>query len=428
MRTTNKQSRIEFSLAFLILLTASFDIFGVLNISGMTLRISQLFIVFAIVFICFRKEKVSMPKGTGWLSLWLLLQLIAALGSSNYKYSLGYYVWTVLSIGILFVFYNLFNTPQKTEVLLKMFVRSFVAMALLGMVQWILRIIGIDFYLTQPTLNGTNIPRLNGFNFEPSYYATYLLPGWVLVMYLVEEGSSLFTKRQLKVYAVLLSLALFLSTSRMGWIFMGLWFVFRGFAFLRKMMVGKLKKGNLYFFVLIVLCIAGVAIIAFYLIRKRGIDFLISGLGVGGSSDHSSTPRITSMLNTLAMIKESPLIGLSLGGLPVRFCDLYEIVPFDTGATMCVWAELLSASGILGTFFFATWFFKLYRYTGKNSKRLSRISREITGIRYALLFECFILALNQNFLRVYFWTLLGVVCVVTRYERQNAEHFIRKQI
>ena len=286
-------------------------------------------------------------------------------------------------------------------------------MALLGLLQFCLKMAGINFFLTQPWLNGAKfgsikIPRLNGFTYEPSYYSTYLLPGWIFIVFLFEKGSVLLSKRKLGIYSLLVTAALFLCTSRMGWIFMALWVAFRSLVILRRILSSKISKFHFLLLVAIIVCILLAALIALVLVRRNGINFLITGLGIGGSSSHSSSPRINALIGTMKVFLDSPLIGYSLGGISVEYCNMYHI-PMDTGATMCVWMELLAASGIIGIVLFAFWFYELL-FSGMSKNKLNKISaqNELRGLFYAVIFECLILAINQNILRVYFWTLLAV--------------------
>lgn len=403
-------------LILFILLTASFDIFGVFRIAGMTFRIAQLLTILCVV-ILFSDGRMKLPYAYRPLLAWLVLQLAFSVRSTNLVFSLGYFFWAVILIAMIVVFYNFVNTKRKADWLLKAFVQSFVAMSVFGLFQWGLGLMGRPFFLTQATFNSTKIPRINGFTYEPSYYSTYLLPGWIFVMYLWENGSNLFSKRRTMQYTIIISAALFLSTSRMGWIFMALWLGFRGIVLLGEAMTRRIAKRKLSYIGLIAIGLIGILIIGVNLIQRNGIDFIVAGLGIGGSSAHSSSARISEMINTFQLFQKSPFWGYGLGGVPVKYCEVYDI-PFDSGASMCVWVELLAASGIVGIIPFTIWFHRIIsRLNGKRIKESDRF-KECRALLYAVLFECMILAMNQNILRVYFWTLLGVVIVAgTQYRK-----------
>nr|WP_304578709.1 O-antigen ligase family protein [uncultured Acetatifactor sp.] len=403
-------------LILFILLTASFDIFGVVRIAGMTFRISQLLTIFSI-FVLLSHGRIRLPYTCHPLLIWLVFQMLFSFRSTNFMFSFGYFCWTVLSIALIFVFYNFVNTKRKADWLLKAFVQSFVLMSFLGVFQWVLGLMGKSFFLTQATFNLTKIPRINGFTYEPSYYSTYLLPGWIFIMYLWENGSALFSKKRTIQYAIIISLALFLSTSRMGWIFMALWLGFRGTVVLRELAKGRITYRKFSYIGLMTIGLIGTIVIGLILIQRNGFDFIVAGLGIGGSSAHSSLARTTEMVNTFQLFLKSPFFGYSLGGVPVRYCEVYNI-PFDSGASMCVWVELLAASGIWGITPFIIWFYHiLWSLNSQKIKKSDRF-RECRALFYAVLFECMILAMNQNILRVYFWALLGVTVVVeTQYRK-----------
>lgn len=395
---------------FAIFLTASFDIVGAVDIGGMTFRFSQIFIAFACVLLVSKGVLVRLPEGTVFLLIWLLFQLMACFTCSDYLYSFGYFFWTLLNVAIIVAINGFVKTQEQTDRLMRMYIYSFAAISILGIIQFALGFFGISFFLTQPTLNGSRIPRVNGFTYEPSYYATYLLPGWVITMYLAEKGSSILPGKKMNIIALIVTLALFMSTSRMGWLFMALWVAFRGIISLVKMTAGVIRRNNLLYIEGLAIGILLVIILAVRAISSGDTGFLVDGLGIGGTSDHSSSPRIDAMWDTLELLQFHPLIGHSLGGLPVKFSEYYKI-RIDTGATMCVWAELLAASGILGTAAFGSWIAVVIR--GLTGRRVVNTPRgnECRALAYGFLFECMILAMNQNILRIYVWTLIGMMTV-----------------
>lgn len=196
--------QLTYVITAIILLTSSFDIFAVFEVAGMTFRISQIFALLGFFLLLF-KGKISMPIGYQSLFIWILLQAIFVVRSPNIPIAVGYLFWLILDVLLIIFFQNSFQSKSKVDRLLRLYIFSFVVIAMLGLLQWALSILGINFYLTQATFNGTRIPRLNGFTYEPSYYSTYLLPGWIIIMYLMETGSDLFTSKQLKRYVIIVS-------------------------------------------------------------------------------------------------------------------------------------------------------------------------------------------------------------------------------
>lgn len=406
----SKKENIGILLAEIIILTASFDIVAAIDIGGVTIRLAQFVILIGTCYL-FTKGRIALPIGYKWLLLWLILQAASIWNAPNCMYAVGYFFWLVLNVMVVIMLQNFFNTGYRADVLIRFFVKSFFVMSLLGLFQWLCKIMGINFFLTQETLNASNLPRLNGFTYEPSYYSTYLLPGWIITVYLFEEGSKLFTKAELQLYAVVISLALLLSTSRMGWLFMGLWLFYRAMVYLKSFLRGKITRSRL----VIMGAAAVVALCAAVLIQRNSIDVFVGGLGIHGTSAHSSNARIMQFVNTLKLVQMNPLFGYSLGGVAAEYCQTYGL-PFDSGVATCVWAELLVASGLVGMIPFIVWFGNLLVMPLSKAITLDR-QRECTALFYALVWECGILAMNQNILRIYFWVLLGVInAAIVRYK------------
>ena len=130
---------------FIIIFTASFDIFGVINIAGMTFRIPQFITLFMFAILAFR-DKIQSPKYFNMLYIWAALQFVFALFCPNKLYSIGYWGWTIIVICMVIVFCSIIDTPQKTRWLIKNYILVFVLMSWLGIIQWILGFFGIHFF------------------------------------------------------------------------------------------------------------------------------------------------------------------------------------------------------------------------------------------------------------------------------------------
>lgn len=397
----------------IVILTASFDIFLTFDIGGFTFRIAQIFLMLLVaLFACrvVKSMKIKVPSGGVALFVWVVLQGVFINNSPNFSNAIGYFFWLLLDVCIIFVFIHYFTTPDKVQWLLRIYVDSFCLLSIVGLVQLLLGFWKVDFYVAQwwkPYL-----PRLNGFSYEPSYYATYLICGWVLVMYLLEKGSVIFTKNELRVRAGLITVALFMSTSRMGWLVMVLYIAIRLLMHVSYLFRGKVSRNGLIKILLYsVLGLLGVAIVVL-MFSKMDFSFLLSGLGIGGTSAHSSETRINDMLRAFEIFKDSPWVGYSLGGVDPAIAEKFNLV-FRNGLAQCVWVEILAASGIIGAVFFLTWIYKTVRclFVHRNE---TIYSSEAMGLIWALFMECVILAFNQNILRIYFWVIIAIINVVSK--------------
>lgn len=415
----NKSNNIGQMAVFCTILLASFDIFMIFDVGSYSIRIAQIILCFAIVLYfarLFKSGRFYLPIGFKSLFCWVILQAAFVLHAPNFKNAVFYFCWLLLDVFIILVVQDFFRSKEDVERLLKIYIKSFYLLSWVGLIQMVLGLFGISFFVAQWWSVG--IPRLNGFSYEPSYYSTYLLPGWVFVMYQLENGSSIFSSKTLKRYMIVISLALLLSTSRMGWVCMALWILFRVFSFAYNLSVGHLKKKKVQFLFLslLFLAIGG----GFFVVVTKRIDltFLLNGLGLLGTSAHSRDGRIFSMMRAVMVFLKSPFIGYSLGGVDPAVAQAYN-VHFYNGITSCVWVEVLVASGVIGIVFFIRWMWQLMVVSMRRAAK-GFLEQEVKALFWAVVFECIILTFNQNVLRIYFWVLLAVVNTVYRLARQKS--------
>jgi len=148
------------------------------------------------------------------------------------------------------------------------------------------------------------------------------------------------------------------------------------------------------------------------------INFLFSGLGIFGSSSHSSAPRIKTMIDTFRIFLKSPIIGYSLGGIPSAIAQLkgYNIstqIEAKNYEGMNIFLEVLAASGIIGYIFFLLFIYLLYFKAFKIAKAIYyknfTYSIIVKSLIFSLFWEMFILSMNQNILRPYLWIAIGML-------------------
>ncbi|QCT93944.1 hypothetical protein FE773_01735 [Caminibacter mediatlanticus TB-2] len=148
------------------------------------------------------------------------------------------------------------------------------------------------------------------------------------------------------------------------------------------------------------------------------IKFLYAGLGIGGTSAHSSGTRINQMLETFEVFLKSPLIGYSLGGIPSAIGLSQDIIinsqiEAKNFEGMNVFLEILAASGIIGFLFFLLYliflFFKAFSISRKLKKTDYFFILIVKAFVFSLFWELMILMLNQNIFRPYLWILIGML-------------------
>ncbi len=232
----------------LALFTTSFDIVGMINIAGFNFRFSQFIILPVILswFFCAIKGKIQLPTGWKSLFLFMIFQFVFMFRSPNLKNAVGYFMWLLFDIIIIFSIVYYLNKAFHFQWLIHIYMKSFVFISILGLIQFILYLLGINFFVVQTWNN--RLARINGFCYEPSYYATYLIMGFILYSYFVKQkNESIFPLKVLKRDLIIITLALFLCSSRMGWLVMLLWILIIMIIEYGKLFINKLTKKKCFF-------------------------------------------------------------------------------------------------------------------------------------------------------------------------------------
>ena len=283
-------------------------------------------------------------------------------------------------------------------------------MAWIGIIQLILwHGFKINFINQQPG-------RISGFCYEPSYYVTYMIMGFVSFAYmLIKKNYSVFSYRELKHNFRMVALAMLLSTSRMGFIMMFLWYCValwlderdRGiFSFKKLLKIFRLMIfGVIMFFVLLVMQFV------------YNLDFL-GGLGFEGHASHSRDDRLRGQMANINLFLKSPLIGYSLGGVDPANVQAMgrRSYNMEHGTTINVWAEMLAASGIIGIIPLILYFFELLFSRGSPDKNKCQVMK---ALQWGLFFGMLILGMNQNILRPYFWWHIAILSACYKHNRKT---------
>ena len=152
----------------------------------------------------------------------------------------------------------------------------------------------------------------------------------------------------------------------------------------------------------------------------ENVKFLLNGLGIAGTSAHSSNDRINALKTCIEIWKRSPLIGYSFGGVdPLIKLELGEVyISGDNGSGNTI-GELLVSSGIIGLVPLILYFKNIL-----SKKKYFNLTNEQNNYYSALIlsfaFEFIILCMNQNFLRVYVWMHIAIInCAVISFENSK---------
>jgi hypothetical protein len=429
VRLSQPLQRLSMVTAVLILFTSSFDIFLVVNAGG-NYRFCQVILppLIALAIIKVLRGHRIPTLGSVWLSVWFLFQVAFIPVTDFWPKSLGYCLWLLLNLGMMFGFVQLFSKDSQTlRMLLRWYLYSFAFIAAFGIFQFALPVLGLPGILITQWWILDVLPRVNGFSYEPSYFACYLLIGFVFVSSLRRARSTLLPARTLRGIYYLTAIGIIISSSRLGIVFLLAevflakikpWLSF--FSDIKRLQIVRSKVRPLIPSLLsltFILTLSGGTVIL--LENSPVLLFMfLNGTGISDTAAHSVIERENALEETIAVFVQHPFIGRSLGGISSAIAE-YEgdtIRSFEDAKTiegMSVFAEVLAASGVIGFIPFLCFLV----VTIRKPLMLARIappfySSLLHGLVRSLVFTWAILQFNQNVLRTYLWTHLAILATV----------------
>jgi O-Antigen ligase len=414
----------------LVFFTSSFDIFLVLSI-GPNIRIAQLFtLVLLAAALITHKLGMTMeiPLGAPYLIAWLGVQLAFVPVAEFWQKSMGYCVWLALNIGLAFAMVNLFSGNfVRLQTILKLYLGSFVFVGCFGILQFVLPVAGGPGILVEQWWLPGRVPRVNGFSYEPSYFATYLIMGLVSLGSLRRSKESEFRTWTWTLAYLLLILAMILCSSRMG-----LAFVLIELAIAPLIRIGRIIRNPrlvLGFHVsglkilaaamLIWIAYAGIGgAVRWFRDNQETAAFLLKGTGLLGTAAHSVNEREDRLDGTLQTISDHPWMGQSLGGISESIAGYFGLKPqnFEEAKVFegqSVFAEVLASSGLPGSIPFFCFLVVSIVAPWRLARRTSSLNAAwLRALVQALVFEWAILQFNATILRLYLWVHIAVLATL----------------
>ncbi|RYG33024.1 MAG: O-antigen ligase domain-containing protein [Burkholderiales bacterium] len=413
-------------LCLLALVFCSGDLWPTVSV-GFTFRLSQLAILGAAVLCAIASVDRPFRLFAGWQWLagfvfWLVLTMPLSL---YFERTLGYVAWALNDLLIVVVFRQCFTTDFDTERLLRWYIASFAFIACLGLAQFALGIIGIDILIQQWWFPDV-LPRINGLSYEPSYFATYLMMGWVGAAYLLERGIAAPSRRLQWFTLGVTTLALVLCASRLGWVFMVLWLGFRGMlqaaVSLRR---GVITRTQLRLLSTGMVLLLGLAAVIF---RFRDLvgevlskaSFLLAGIGFLSETSHSSETRASALEQTWQAFINHPWIGTGIGALPVDIAHQQGagVTSLDDAKVyegLSITAEILASTGLVGGALLAGFAVSVIIAYARARPALNRARAEAcAAVGWGILWLVLMLQFSPTFLRIYlFFAIAVVVCAIS---------------
>ncbi len=413
-------------LLLIIFVTASFDLVLNIKIAGFSIRVCTLvMLIFSALVLginLWRNQHFDIRFLGFWSFLiWFLFLLVFILNSVLITRGIGYMIWLCIFFGFIVALSQYIRDMLHFQKILIAYINCFTLIGVLGLIQWGLTLTGLDinnqFYFK------SGIPRVHGFSYEPSYFSTYLFIPWVFQFFLYFSAhrdlkSKVFNKPALMILTSLICL----SFSRMGILLMLIVLIVKLFSIIWAAAInGKMFRRDFGFVEIIGAGFSGVVLIAVFNFKK--FITIFEGLPILSRYSHSATIRMGDFLNTWHVFIKSPLIGYSLGGVAPAIARSkgyenisQELVKNTEG--MCIFLEVLAASGIIGFIFFMAFMLKfifstrLLQRRMKGKKQQDDISSWIS-IHHLLvtawLFQLLLLCLNQNILRNYVWIHMAII-------------------
>jgi hypothetical protein len=411
----------------LCLFTASFDIFLVFNVGG-TVRFAQLVMLLVCVGAIAKATQngaVSWPTGGLWLLLWCTVQVVFLPLGIDLSFSIRYVLFLFYTVGCYFAVVHLYGRSGYIERLMRVYLWSYVFVAAFGVFQMVAPMLHLGTFLVTQWIVHDRLPRINGFCYEPSYFATYMMPGWITVLDLRYSKARLTAGKRWKWLTIFLGAALFLSTSKTAWLFMMLEGFLRGFPRLLrwfKSVASRISAGRLVIRIpkptMVVLCILAV-VLAGAGLRALGsvldLNIFLSGTGLNNTASHSVDERHHQFQDTVDMFEEHPWIGRSLGGVSSRIAERHG-VPNDGKKYLGfpVVMDLLAASGIIGIvpFLIFLWCNTIGFFGTIRSHWPDERAKWLRALVRGTIFIWLVMGADQNVLRLYLWFHMSVVAAV----------------
>jgi hypothetical protein len=415
--------------AALMILTSSFDIALVVQAGG-NYRFCQIISPILILLAGLKAARGLHPPLLGAFPacLWLFFQICFIPVTGFWPKSLGYCLWLLLNIAVVYSFVYLFGEDSHAlTTLLRWYLWSFAIIALCGVIQFCLPLLGWPSFLIQQWWIPGRLARVNGFSYEPSYFATYLLIGLTLAGSLRRARTELMSSKALLLIYWLALIGIVLSSSRMGIVFAIVEILFAQatpwLSFITDLGRLRLVGGHLRALVPSFLTIALLAMAALGTVNKLEEDpatmlMLLNGTGVSNTAAHSVVQRENAFEDTLHVFADHILIGRSLGGVSYAIGRLHgeDLHSFEASKEfegMNIFAEALAASGIVGIIPFVVFIAMLIRKPLMLARSAGPVyAGLLRALVRSLLFALAILQFNQNILRPYLWCHVAVLAAV----------------
>lgn len=336
----------------LLLLSLSCDQVLTFRSEAGTIRLAHVCTAVLFVRLCVqrlaRREpwRVARPLAPA-LAFYFLAAFANLAESASPAKSLGYLAWALLDAVALFsVVLEAASTRAGFSRTVKLWIAGAGLNAAFGLLQLALGLLHQRVPLVEQRLG--DFPRINGFNYEPAYFALYLES--VAAVLVARWAARPAAGKGGALVAAGLGVAAALSMSRSGWLGLGL---------LGLVVLLRLAASARGLELVRALCVAGAVVAAGTLVLPG--KFLakapeMAAMAFNPREASSTAPRLSLIGQARQVFARHPLLGVGLGGyggfivqnpelqIPGLFADQSKIV------TTNVWLEILAETGTVGLF------------------------------------------------------------------------------
>ncbi len=411
--------------------TASFDLILFVDVGGVV-RISQLLLALVCagaVARVIQDGRILWPRGSTALALWLLTQLLFLPLSGVITVGVQFFALLSYTIAGFFAVIQIYGKSVSLEPLMRLYLLSYVFVGLFGLVQFMTPLVGLPDILVKQWLLHGKLARINGFTYEPSYYATHLMMGWIMLVELRISGARIARGRLWKWATIALTISLILSSSKTAWLVMLVEFMVRLLPYMMRGFRSAIRQashGRMLvslpgrWFVINGIILIGVVIgSATYLTSLINPLQLLAGSGLANQPAHSYIQRSKEAVRTFDAFLDHPFIGHSLGGVAPYIAARNGIQPKTIEDLRLYWGfpvifDVLAASGIFGIIPFLIFVYANTVGALRTAKKYwpSERAKWLRALARAMIFECLLLMADQNLLRVYVWFHVSMVALI----------------
>lgn len=336
---------------YLLTFFLPFERIGSVDVSGLTIRISQVLAITTVIAwigrgLIWQRFKLRAYPIIIPIGLFIAINIFSLANSPNFERSvlvLGFIVFTIV---VSLMIPNVIRHRAQVERVVSILLISATVVSLFGIFQFLGDYFGLPTSLTglrpQYTKAILGFPRVQATALEPLYYANYLLIPLGLTLCLWMSRASQIKNYLLLGIILLTGLNLFLTVSRGGYIAFGVMVLFIGLIYYRALLRPRTLLGGIAVVGLVVLLA-----FRFLNIGEQWSNFAEHVTNIFGGASYAERVETFSIAETIWW--QHPWIGIGPGGFG-PYAAYHPLITPSEGYKIVnnEYIELLAETGILG--------------------------------------------------------------------------------